>query len=1858
MAKKIFTLPWTMQELKTFCEGIIAAFSGGFLAWLNRMRTRPFVIRTDERDKCKRIFFTEEDADKWFAERDSEEGLTPETAALEFPNIDGNGTIPGSEQYQLTCAVVNDGGSAMKGTEGINLLFNFSTVDRINNAPLGESVEISFTFHSDYGDKKVGGMFEYTTEVTKFDMTDYLEEGENTITMIVRGRSTGLTRTVIATYTLIDLQLTSDFNIAKAQQDGQTIYIPYYVKGPDAKNIQIYIDGQQIDNIPVAEGEARDTYALVNNLTLGHHTLQMKAIMLRGDKQYESNLLYFDFVNNGTGLNLTCAMIKAVFPAGTAVFQLSNPGLIGEQYVDYLLNWAYFSTEYPRSVVLWKTKVNGMESIVGSREVDEKEGQVDVMPDPVQFQPDQVGTYDIYATIAEIAEPIGQFTINVKPNSAGLSEKTTGLEMKLTGLGRSNNEPADTRNDWSNNGYKTHFNAAMDFSSVAGYTGRAVRFDGCAAGYNECKPFAEENSVLTNGMAMTFYFRTRNVINENIPLIEIGKPDTDDAYFAIYGKKALLKPSMGETLEYPFASEEDTHLDVVIFPKEFGTDKQMMFFIINGVQAPGKQYASSAFFTIGKKADTSDTYGMIHFGTETKEAAIDIYSIRTYIGTLSMWNGMNTFIIDHGGNIGALMKKNNIFRNNAIETPNTDAIRERFRTIEVIGDLGSLEEATEKVNFKGSVRYRDPFDPKFNFERMDGKVFFETAGQSRVSDLMAKSFHVDLNDDETVKTYQDGVLTHKNRVIFAEGNVYENAVRVDLCGADSSIARNASHFKMVNRIYPNVQVSEASGLYDAEYPYPLRTPAINYALSQYGKDMAAVYGGSETDYPFPHNICLEPDSVPVVILWHKEENDALQVYGIGMMMQEKKAAYANHNHSIYLKERLADGRLDPYDRLPGVNGDRGWDNEGTIEMEYVRSDNFTQNISAEGWNSTSRELAFEISFPKSSDFKKDPTLKERTWQTFYTEYVKPLAEICEDQATFDREIENIIWMPSFAAYHNKCLDKKMNDSLCRNMKILRVFIKGKWVWFAKWWDGDVSTGLFKSGAYGVDPATTRQTKDVRGEYVMEGHDVRLWNRLENNTLFNRWCDALAEASYNEGWTCDADLAAQDAIVDAFCEGLYNLDGLQKYLSAWRKGNDYMVRYQGSSVPYRHGFLKASYAIREAEKAIGDYGKNTVEFRATGAQTDGKAIRAIATQKWWFGLALGEAKIVTGIIKQPSDNIFDLNLDSRILAREFVRVFGADKMRMIDISAYLYRYSDNIIVGKLTECEELYVGYPDKATLEASEGFNPLASISFNGLDQLARLRKFSIMGLTGMQTVDLSTMPLLTHFYAAASGLLAFTPASGTKLQDVTLPDCLEEIRMEKSTIGTLGFYRTVSEGHTIEECACPTSLRYLSLIGMGNDEGTHNLVHDWLTMVRTNSLEDRVTINYRAINWQGMSKQDLLTLATIPASQRNLSGYVMCSEPFTIEEMATLTTAFGACFDIGNISNTLVCDCPGSGITISAVGETVEVMEGGFRAEQGNAVRLTGAGFPISGSNAKNYRWRAFYEGEYHFGSEPLPECQFGDFTLNFLTGELRSVENGVKQEREFVVECYDQITKVKGETSVRIVPRSYPDAVETHLSQWQGAEPPMIEGVLQITSTGVLVFRAKNFRTDGKDFTGTMLQDGGRWVVQPEADFIEQVQLPSITDPRVEFAVRIKSLPMQDANIEIAYTSHWADGAVLTAESIHMSVMSIIEQLLVNDSVEGNPVLFRAVEAAGISHKAPAWYTSQELKLLRGTLSFRTLLGDDVAQLTSLRSGQYNVLGYLKNVIALDLRGTSVAEVADVRQMPVLEDVEAEATNASIKF
>ena len=114
---------------------------------------------------------------------------------------------------------------------------------------------------------------------------------------MVKGRSTGTTKTVVATYTVIKLNISSTFNIAVPIQQNTSFEAAYTVEGDGDKTIEFYIDGNLVANPVVSSLEYLVTKRqTIQGLTSGKHTLQMLAKTQINGYTFRSKLLYYEFI--------------------------------------------------------------------------------------------------------------------------------------------------------------------------------------------------------------------------------------------------------------------------------------------------------------------------------------------------------------------------------------------------------------------------------------------------------------------------------------------------------------------------------------------------------------------------------------------------------------------------------------------------------------------------------------------------------------------------------------------------------------------------------------------------------------------------------------------------------------------------------------------------------------------------------------------------------------------------------------------------------------------------------------------------------------------------------------------------------------------------------------------------------------------------------------------------------------------------------------------------------------------------------------------------------------------------------------------------------------------------------------------------------------------------------------------------------------------------------------------------------------------------------------------------------------------------------------------------------------------------
>lgn len=1839
------------------------------LMLFQRLAKRLFVIVPDDQFKCKRIFFSQEDADRWFSARDAQE-MTEEIAALEFANIDGNGTIPGNEPYELRVNINNPQAYAMKGSKGNAVFFTFATVDKATQMATGETVDVYFNITNANGTYQQPKVYNYKEgQVCQFNVDDYLTTGINTITLMIRGRVSGLSRSISMTYELLNFTLETTFDISKAlAKMNDALSVTYSCAGDYPRTVHFAIDGKEVASESISALETNPTKVKMfanfgNTYGAGTHTLQIKASMSLNDNVYWTNLLYREF--EVAGEDHTTTLVSADFPASQDFFNGRVPGFTAKQFETAVLVWAFYSSSVNTASVLWRLFAeDGTETTIGSRQADVVEGETDVMPEPVRYMPTESGVFKLQALVG--GEVIKEYDLAVEPNEE-ITMATDGLMSRLTGIGRSNQEEPEFRSDWScnRNGVKTwcDFSAGFPFTAAAGYNNDGVEFynghTGIIRGY---KPLAPQNaSVSRNGFAFGIRFRAYNMDDENALIAHIGDPDNGTAGIFIYPNRAILRSSAGKARdrEIRFKDEEDISLYWIVYPNANADMALFAFMQINGVRCFPRIYDAAENYNVGNADDDSD-YGLLHLGDPNGKCGIRVYSTMMYNIYQSDRAIQNNHIID-SGDIATQIERNNIYQTGSND-PDIQLLEERMPLIKLTGDLTSMMGSEGKPTLSGvgfELTHPDYYD---HYAKCD-LAELKKSGQSTQDRIGPMSMHIKFNKNKSNRLLdRNGKQYGKNRFPILPGYTPENSLRVLNNTLDSSNCNTGAILTFMNEVAQNVQI---------DGKYPLRTPHQEYVLSgQYEAHMKAKYQKqfpNKTDWSFPYKLNFCPVAYAGAIVWRKDDNSPYQWLGCYTFIEEKKTDDANGASSI--RDKICeDGTLDPFNQYSGEKGEALVSNAGYLRFEIVTKDTFSmlQKGGELDWDTaiTRREACLE----KISEHDNEtPEQTAEDWRRYGNEVVKRLCPTEGNQEAFDRVIWEVFDIYSVVFHYIFMLIVCNTDGSFRNIN--QVCYQTGMKWRLVPWDWDMILGLLQD-TYMLDaPMAADLYAKVNGNYIFNGMGYREWGKtgqdsywfwdgILRNAEFQRMVPRMHAAMYQAGLKKKDIIAAFDNFVSRFSPAVFNIDAQGKFINPWfQYHKDYLVSDMGDRIAFRHLFLDTNMDYFEQIDGCGDFANTRTSTRAGGADHANVYIKAGATAVFGWTISGEEAQDGSGRTpKIAAGEEYTMTVDRILTTKDILGILSPHKLEVLDMHEFARFFSAELQFDSCynettgtSYMKRLVIGMTKEDIARYGANLSTVASIS--GISKMARLEELNIRGLYHLQTnPDISGCKNLRRYYAAASGLTAFNPADGAVFAEVELPDGLTSIRATDVTLPSDGIQFL---SLTLTPVSCPTSLKVLTLTGMGDDPGTHKLLHAWLMMLKANpDILSQAQLTCRNLYWTDATKEDVLMLSRI-TMYRSVTGYIKCDDVYTADEMKQLADdrAFGpSVFDITATTQTLVCDCNGSGISISATGDTLQVAdETHLSVEQGNTLRMTGAGFPIAQSSVKNNRWRVWINGTWLFGSEEDPIRRFGSCTINWLTGELTSEENS-SEAVAYRVSCYDKNNPaMSGEVELTINPRSYPTSVS--LVKTVG-DMDMLEGVLQVTELGLYRFRA-NHTPAG--YTGRMIQDtSGFWTLTGS-----DASVITTRSTAVEFTLEVINMPNDDLNLTLRYTSRWRNDLRLTAAQVKMAIVTVISQLLNEDTFFGNPVLFHCMQALGIE-PVDNWYSNMQMKQVMGRFSVKELCPDEVQQLTSLKSGDYFIPQYMKNADEFDLSDTGLGSdvTFDTSKTPWVREVNLEGTFASVEF
>lgn len=997
---------------------------------------------------------------------------------------------------------------------------------------------------------------------------NYLQPGENVVTIECRGTTTGARNTKTYTIVLLQLNLTSTFKFYEKVTDNQIIQIPYTFERNDTSGsakIHFQIDeggsGKTATIDVVQDGPTRSTgiQQMQSSLSEGQHSLQIwvEGKYNDGNVSVMSNLLYYTFVvaSSTPGSVTKYLNICQSFTSGD--FPLSDLMLTATQYESQTLQWAYYTDSLQTNTqiqVTWKLLQDNQTPItLVTATANSQQKAPDLLYIPTIYTQENENTWLAgYYNQGNTQVELVKIPIYIIKNTKITVNETGFYELKLSAYGRTND--SNDRNTWVDivNNVDTTF-TNIGWSTNSGWNNNSFR----TVGLNEyatinIDPFA--NFDFATGKTIEIEFESEKVSDDSDILITIGNPQ--GARIEITPDTATLFNNANvEVVHTNYKSNERIKLAFIINrvpenAQDVTVESGLAYIINNGILERSASAQGQSFTTAGK----------IKIGGAA--SGVRVYNIRSYNYSITYSNAYDNFIYDSEDK-ATLAEHNNIL--DAGGNISFDLCKNRIDTILISGDLRNiLSGQTDKDDSTTDVTIERfcPFDSSKNFKI--NNVQIRKHGQSTLNyPITSMKFWLNKSKGGVIPTYettsQADLLLNKNRYIMKsqtdklqgtsiilgdKPSIPANKFVLQANYADSSGVHNGGLQRLIQTTWFNAIIDGQYRLRTAPQLFST-SQIITHNDSNIGEDgWVEGYGSRNgqdilwnqvSNSEFPYDIRVSPDSFPCAVFYYDENGTKTRTFlGQYVFMDDKKSDYNFGERSIYAVP------ADPFcltqtHKSEDTKENRVWNNNNVLRIEVVGSNvpftsymtdtNFEriEEVVDDTSGKTTRmynwEQAFELIYPDADDVEEDdakagltkfdPNSKFIQTVTPFINFYKWVVSTRFNQQKFQEEAAQHLDLYKMAAYYIFVLRFGLVDSFERNAQ-LKTYDGIHWHYEP--WDMDIALGNKNDGGIAYEPPIDRNTK-LPGSVTTYAYSGRSADN-EGNIVTSNWLwDALEAWPY-------------------------------------------------------------------------------------------------------------------------------------------------------------------------------------------------------------------------------------------------------------------------------------------------------------------------------------------------------------------------------------------------------------------------------------------------------------------------------------------------------------------------------------------------------------------------------------------------------------------------------------------------------------------------------------------------------------------------------------------------------------------------
>lgn len=1179
----------------------------------------------------------------------------------------------------------------------------------------------------------------YAGSSNTVDVTKYMGVGTNTVRVKVQvGEGAEMQVSQITwTINVVQLTLSSSFNIATSINRGDSVTIPYALSGAGNKTLRCYVDGVDKEDRSITASTANGSFSIdTSGMSHGTHSVQLVVeLELSEDNIIKSNSIYFAIGVRETDNNAPIVYARFDYPDGSLILGENTPYIQTKQFDVYTLSYAaYNPKETPTNAIVY---------------VGEDVASSSSVPFVVQNLTLRASNYGEQKCRIVVGKTEYSFRLIAEKSELNISEPTDGMTLKLSAQGRNNNDV--NREEWSYNGIQTVFEGFKWGGD--GWIGNALRLNDKARAVVQYAPLRQPDQNVTNAFAFAVKYKVSEVVDDEAELIRC--VDGDGTGFVITSQEARMQTKGKSSLSMKMASGEVYEVMFVSFPKSASgsseyekLNTEMVYLYINGIMSGSVQRsASDSIYQSDPQFVTMGADG----------ATLDVYLLRAYNTYLSDSQVLDCYMIDQDSvdDMFALYESNNVIDDNGNVT--VDSVPDGMRYIIITGrqdngvptvlqaavnndkdpkydvdEMLCVVKGNQSLNFKcvgGCIRLQGTSSLAYPIKNY--RIYFKNASK------VAGDLYLGC-DEQGV----GGELQEEAKYSFRQAGTSNKAAAPVDCFclkadfAESSSSHNTGMAKIVQNI-----LTAAGEL----------TPAQAHCSGEYVYDVRTTIDG-EPCYLFYRGTL---DETPQFLGKFNFNND-----------KSTEAVFGFCDIPGYHDQSWV------ADKFSGVNPTECWE---FLNNDYPMGMFLDDDFDTKGDDGTPNWLkVFEARFPDDDDIN-----AEYEAGTSKPKYLEPLVKWVKstqnDGGKFKAELANWFDVDYLCDYYMfteimGCVDQRVKNMM---MGFWYDPEKDKVLAYMIFYDCDTILGVRNDGRLKyswdvdentVDPELSTEEKTV---YAYAGHDSVLWKNLreqfpeELQAAYRRIRERMSNSTIFKMF--DDEQSAK------FCERIYNLDALNKYVEPKTLGVEvnqdgsvtnvkysYLEAMQGSRKSHRHWWITNRMGLFDARYSTGQYTATDISFKGNSAA--GATVKATPLRDFYFEFRREGDTMVHQKVTKDVEWSYTYNQMANI--GTIFHLYGGEWMKKLDLSAW-GGFTD-MSLPTLPVLEELILGSSAKtyALTELVLG------------TKIPMLRKLEVVNYTNLPSLDLSGCNRLEEVNASGcTKMSTITFAEGALINKLHLPE-------------------------------------------------------------------------------------------------------------------------------------------------------------------------------------------------------------------------------------------------------------------------------------------------------------------------------------------------------------------------------------------------------------------------------------------------------------------------------------------------------